>query len=78
MLFVFLYTRPSPQATVTASAIGPGLLSLALYIYDVFRPFEGPVGGYEPFTSILFRKAHWLVLGIPLLLLGAWLRRRLS
>jgi len=78
VLFVFLYTRPSAEATVTASTIGPGLLFFVLYLYDVFRPFEGPIGGYDPFTSLLLRKAHWLVLGIPLLVLGAWLRRRMS
>jgi len=75
VLLVMLYTRPSPQATVTAGAIGPGVIYLALYLYRVIGPFEGPVGGYEPFTSILLRNAQLLVIGILLLLLGVWLRR---
>lgn len=75
VLVVFLYTRPSAQATVTASATGPGLILLALFLYRVIGPFEGPVGGYEPFTSIVLRNAQLLVIGLPLLLLGAWLRR---
>lgn len=75
VLLVFLYTRPSPKATVTASATGPGLIYLVLYLYRVISPFEGPVGGYEPFTSILLRNAQLLVIGILLLVLGTWLRR---
>jgi hypothetical protein len=75
VLLVFLYTRPSARATVTGSATGPGLIYLALYLYRVIGPFEGPVGGYEPFTSILLRNAQLLVIGILLLVLGAWLRR---
>jgi hypothetical protein len=78
MLCVFLYTRPTAEATVIASGIGPGVLCLVLYLYDVVRPFEGPSSGYVPLTSLLLGKAHWLVVGLPLLLLGAWLRRRLS
>lgn len=77
--FVFLYTRPSAKATVTASAAGPGLLCLGLYVYQVFRPFEGPVGGIpEPITTTLLRHSHWLVIGTALLVLGAWLRRSIS
>jgi len=75
VLVVFLYTRPSARATVTAGATGPGLVFLALFLYRVIGPFEGPVGGYEPFSSILLRNARLLVIGLPLLVLGAWLRR---
>jgi hypothetical protein len=74
-LVVFLYTRPSAQATVTASATGPGFIYLAFYLYRATGPLEGPVGGYEPFTSILLRESQLLVIGILLLVLGAWLRR---
>lgn len=75
VLLVFLYTRPSPKATVTASATGPGLIYLALYLYRVISLFEEPVGGYEPFTSIFLRNAQLLGIGILLLVLGTWLRR---
>lgn len=75
VLVLFLYTRPSARATVTASATGPGLLFLALFLYRVIGPFEGPIGGYEPLTSIVLRNARLLVIGLPLLVLGAWLRR---
>ena len=75
VLLVFLYTRPSARATVIASATGPGLGYIAFYLYRVVGPFEGPVGGYEPFTSILLREAQLLVIGLLLLLLGAWLHR---
>lgn len=74
VLVVFLYTRPSARATVAASATGPGLIFLALFLYRVIGPFEGPVGGYEPFTSIVLRNARLLVIGVLLLLLGVRFR----
>lgn len=78
-LVVFLYIRPSARATVTASATGPGLIYLALSLYRVIGlPRQGLVAGYEPFTSILLRNAQLLVVGILLLVLGAWLRRTTS
>ena len=75
VLVVFLYTRPSAQATVTASATAPGFIYLVFYLYRVIGPFGVGQGGYEPFTSILLRNAQLLVIGILLLVLGAWLRR---
>jgi|AntRauTorcE11898_2_1112593.scaffolds.fasta_scaffold44165_1 hypothetical protein len=74
-LVVFLYTRPSARATVVASATGPGLAYIAFYLYRVIGPFEGPVGGYEPLTSILLREAQLLVIGVLLLLLRVWIHR---
>jgi hypothetical protein len=78
VLVVFLYTRPSAQATVTASAIGPGLIFPALFLFRVIGPFGVGLGGYEPFMSILLRHAWLLVLGIPLLVFGVWFRRATS
>ncbi|MGB9933902.1 hypothetical protein [Haloarcula amylolytica] len=75
VLVVFLYTRASAQATVTASATGPGFIYLVFYLYRVIGPFEEPIGGYEPFISILLRESQLLVIGILLLMLGAWLSR---
>jgi len=75
VLLVFLYTRPSAQATVTASATGSGFIYLLFYLYRVIGPFEGPVGGYEQFMSILLREFQLLVIGILLLVLGTWLRQ---
>lgn len=75
VLVVFLYTRPSARATVTASATGPGVIYLVFYLYRIIGPFEGPIGGYEPFISILLRESQLLVVGVLLLVLGVWLRR---
>jgi hypothetical protein len=75
VLVLFLYTRPSARATVTAIAIGPALIFLALFLFRVIGPFGVGLGGYDPFTSILLRHAWLLVIGVPLLVFGIWFRR---
>jgi len=73
VLVAYLYTRPSARATVTASATGPGVLCLCLYVFQVYRTIAG--ASTEPIATTFVRHAEWLGIGLLLVGLGAWLYR---
>lgn len=75
-LAVALYTRDSAGATVAASAAGTGLLCLALYAYQVVRTVA--TASTEPIAATLVRLSDWLVLGLLLVAIGAWIHRTCS
>lgn len=73
VLVAYLYTRKSGQTTVTASATGPGVLCIGLYVFQVSRTIAG--ASTEPIGTTVIRHAGWLSIGLLLVVLGAGLYR---
>lgn len=71
-LATFLYTRPTAQKTLAASAYGTGALMLSLFLLELY--WTGAQGSTEPVirtaTRVLWRAAT----GTLLIGLGLWLR----
>lgn len=74
VLFAYLYTRHSAVATVVAGALGPGVLCLGLFGFQAY--WTVATVSTEPVASTFVRLSGWLVAGLALVALGAWLRSR--
>jgi|GEM_PF-1491107 len=71
-LAVFLYTRPTVQETVAASAYGVGGLLVGLFALVLY--WNGAQGSTEPLLDAAARVGWWAAVGTALIGLGLWLR----
>lgn len=69
-LAAYLYTRPTARATLAAGAAGTGLLLISLFLLQSYSTVAG--GSTESLAGAVARLFGWVLLGIALLALGAW------
>jgi len=72
-LATYLYTRPTPQETVAASAYATGALIVTLFLLELYWGRAG--GSTESMVGTATRFLWRLIAGTSLLGLGLWLRR---
>lgn len=72
-LIAFLYTRPTAQKTIAASAYGAGVLMVSLFLLELY--WHGATGSTEPFIGVSTRTLWLVVTGTVLTGLGLWLRQ---
>ncbi|WP_205596743.1 hypothetical protein [Halostella salina] len=72
-LAAYLYTRGSGREMLAASAYGPGLLAVGLFMLQVYQVVAG--GSTESLVAAATRLSGWLLVGALLTAAGVWLRR---
>lgn len=73
VLVVFLYTRPTAQKTVAASAYATGVLMIGLLLLELYWNWAG---GSTASLRMIAIEGIWRVVGGALLaILGLWLRQ---
>ena len=72
-LSAVLYTRPTAQETIAASAYGVGALLIGLFLLELY--WNGARGSTEPLVGTATRLLWRAVAGSVLLGLGLWIRR---
>lgn len=72
-LAAFLYTRPTAQKTIAASAYGTGMAMVGLFILELY--WNGTRGSTEPLIGTATRVLWVSVTGTVMIGLGLWLRQ---
>jgi len=72
-LACILYTRPTAQKTIAASAAGVGVLLLSLFLLELH--WNGAHGSTEPLVGTATRLLWRAVAGTVLVGLGLWVRQ---
>ncbi len=69
----FLYTRPTAQQTIAASAYATGMLMIGLFLLELY--YNGARGSTEPLIGTATRVFWLAVTGTVLTGLGLWIRQ---
>lgn len=69
----FLYTRPTAQQTIAASAYATGMLMIGLFLLELY--YNGARGSTEPLIGTATRVLWLAVTGTVLTGLGLWIRQ---
>lgn len=72
-LVAFLYTRPTVQQTIAASAYATGVLMIGLFLLELY--YNGARGSTEPLVGTATRVLWLAVTGTVLTGLGLWIRQ---